>query len=98
MGPKQRRSNLLSAAEEEVIVAFRKQTLLSLDDRLYALQATFTHMTRSSLHCCLHCLGISRLPDTVNGSSKKKRFNKYPIGYFHLSIAEMGTEPAVRLW
>jgi len=32
-----------------VIVAFRKHTLLPLDDCLYALQATIPHLTRSSL-------------------------------------------------
>jgi hypothetical protein len=34
------------------VVAFRKQTLLSLDDCLYALQATIPHLTRSSLFRC----------------------------------------------
>ena len=50
MGPKEPRSTVLSAEEEAVCVAFRKHTLLPLDDCLYALQATIPHLTRSSLH------------------------------------------------
>jgi hypothetical protein len=38
-GPKTPRSTVLSVEEEEVIVAFRRHTLLPLDDCLYALQA-----------------------------------------------------------
>ena len=41
---------VLSKEEEALIVAFRKHTLLPLDDCLYALQATIPHLTRSSLH------------------------------------------------
>src|SRR5437016_2157739 len=50
MGPKVPRSTVLSAEEEALAVAFRKHTLLPLDDCLYALQATIPHLTRSSLH------------------------------------------------
>lgn len=35
------------------MVAFRRYTLLPLDDCLYALQPTIPHLTRSSLHRCL---------------------------------------------
>ena len=38
-GPKEPRSTVLSIEDEGVIVAFRKHTLLPLDDCLYALQA-----------------------------------------------------------
>jgi hypothetical protein len=38
--PKEPRSTVLSIEEEAVIVAFRRYTLLPLDDCLYALQAT----------------------------------------------------------
>jgi len=50
MGPKDVRSTVLSVAEEALCVAFRKHTLLPLDDCLYVLQATIPHLTRSSLH------------------------------------------------
>ena len=63
MGPKQPRSTVLSIEEEAVVVAFRRHTLLPLDDCLYALQATIPHLTRSSLHRCLQRHGISRLPE-----------------------------------
>ena len=47
MGPKVPHSTVLSADEETLIVAFRRHTLLPLDDCLYALQATVPHLTRS---------------------------------------------------
>ena len=40
MGPREPHSTVLSREEEALIVAFRKHTLLPLDDCLYALQAT----------------------------------------------------------
>src|SRR5215211_5997324 len=39
-GPKQPKSRVLSVEEEAISVAFRRHTLLPLDDCLYALQAT----------------------------------------------------------
>ena len=39
-GPKDAHSTTLSIEEEAIIVAFRRHTLLPLDDCLYALQAT----------------------------------------------------------
>src|SRR3954464_12851073 len=38
MGPKEPRSTVLTADEEAIVVAFRRHTLLPLDDCLYALQ------------------------------------------------------------
>ena len=90
MGPKDVRSTVLSTAEEALCVAFRKHTLLPLDDCLYALQATVPHLTRSSLHRLFQRHGISRLPQ-VDGDKPKKRFKVYPIGYFHIDIAEVRT-------
>lgn len=91
MGPKQSRSTVLSTEEEALIVTFRKHTLLPLDDCLYALQETIPHLTRSSLHRCLQRHGISRLPDTREKPARK-RFKSYPIGYFHIDIAEVRTD------
>ena len=62
MGPKAPHSTVLSAEEEALAVAFRKHTLLPLDDCLYALQATIPHLTRSSLHRLLQRHDISLLP------------------------------------
>jgi transposase-like protein len=92
MGPKEPRSTVLTKEEEALIVAFRKHTLLPLDDCLYALQATIAHLTRSSLHRCFQRHGISRLPDTEGDKPSKKKFKAYPIGYFHIDIAEVRTE------
>ena len=92
MGPKQPRSTVLTPEEEAIIVAFRRHTLLSLDDCLYGLQPTIPHLTRSSLHRCLERHGISRLPEMEGDKPKTKRFADYPIGYFHIDIAEVRTE------
>ena len=92
MGPKSPRSTVLSAAEEAAIVAFRRHTLLPLDDCLYALQATIPHLRRSSLHRCLKRHGISRLPELKGEVPTKQRFKSYPIGYVHIDIAEVATE------
>src|ERR1700754_3483158 len=91
MGPKHPRSTVLTVEEEAIIVAFRKQTLLPLDDCLYALQTTILHLTRSSLHRCLKRHGISRLPEIEGDKTTKKPFKRYPIGYFHIDIAEVRT-------
>ena len=91
MGPKAPSSTLLKVEEEAIIVAFRKHTLLPLDDCLYALQATIPHLTRSSLHRCLQRHGISRLPDVEGDKPAKKKFKSYPIGFFHIDIAEVQT-------
>ncbi len=90
-GPKEPRSTVLSREQEAVIVAFRRHTLSPLDDCLYALQATIPHLTRSSLHRCLQRHGISRLPDVIGDKPAKKKFKRYPIGYFHIDIAEVRT-------
>ena len=91
-GPKEPRSTVLSAEDEAIVVAFRRHTLLPLDDCLYALQATIPHLTRSSLHRCLQRHGISRLPDTDGDKPQRSRFKRYPIGFFHIDIAEVRTE------
>jgi transposase InsO family protein len=92
MGPKEPHSTVLTKGEEALIVAFRKHTLLPLDDCLYALQATVPHLTRSSLHRCFQRHGISRLPQTEGDKPSKQKFKAYPIGYFHIDIAEVCTE------
>ena len=83
MGPKAPRSTVLSPEEEAIVVAFRKHTLLPLDDCLYALQATIPNLTRSSLHRCLKRHGISRLPEIAGDKVSKKPFKRYPIGYYY---------------
>src|SRR4051794_13353278 len=92
MGPKQPRSTVLALEEEAIIVAFRRHTLLPLDDCLYALQPTLPHLTRSSLHRCLQRHGISRLPNTDGDKPRRAKFKRYPIGYVPIDLAELRTE------
>jgi len=71
--------------------AFRKMTLLPLDDCLYALQSSIPTLTRSALHRLFQRHGISRLPEVDGEKPAKKQFKQYPIGYFHIDIAEVRT-------
>jgi transposase InsO family protein len=89
--PKAPRSTILCADQEAIIVAFRRPTLLPLDDSLYALQPTIPQLTRSSLHRCLQRHGISRLPEVEGDKAVKKAFKADPIGFFHIDIAEVQT-------
>jgi transposase InsO family protein len=91
MGPKERRSTTLTPEQEAVVVAFRKHTLLPLDDCLYALQATIPLLNRSTLHRCFQRHGISRLPRLESADLKRKKFRSYPIGYFHIDLTEVRT-------
>jgi hypothetical protein len=43
------------------------------------------------LHRCLQRHGISRLPDLEGDKPAKKKFKSYPIGFFHIDIAEVRT-------
>jgi len=92
MGPKEPRSTTLSPEQEAIAVAFRRHTLLPLDDCLYALQATIPGLTRSSLHRLFQRHAIARLPEIDGDKILKKRFKPTPIGFFHIDIAEVRTE------
>jgi len=91
-GPREPKSTVLSIGEEAIVIAFRRHTLLPLDDCLYALQPTIPHLTRSSLHRCLQRYGVSRLPQVDGETPDKRKFKAYPIGYFPIDIAEVRTE------
>ena len=56
MGPKKICSTVFSVEKEAVCVAFRKHTLLPLDDCLYALQATIPHLSRSAVPYKIHTI------------------------------------------
>lgn len=92
MGPRNPRSTVLSPEQEAACVAFRRHTLLPLDDCLYALQDSIAELTRSSLHRLYQRQGISRLPDMKSEAEPKKAFKAYPIGYIHIDIAEVRTD------
>jgi len=91
MGPRTPRSTVLSADEETLIVAFRRHTLLPLDDCLYALQATVPQLTRSSLHRLFERHDVSRLPQ-AEGARPRQAFKAYPLGYIHVDFAEVWTD------
>ena len=92
MGPEPA-STVLTGAEEAIAVAFRRHTLLPLDDCLYALQAPIPRLSRSARHRCFQRHGISRLPPSEDGQRPpKKKFKDYPIGYLHVDFAEVQTE------
>ena len=82
-GPTEPKSTVLSVEDEAVIVAFRRHPLLPLDDRLYALQPTIPHLTRSSLHRCLQRHGISRLREAEGDKPVRAKYKRYPIGGAH---------------
>jgi transposase-like protein len=90
-GPTVPKSTVLTVEQEAVIVAFRKHTLLPLDDCLYALQSAIPQLTRSSLHRCLERHGISRLPEVEGDQPRRKKFDTYPVGFFHIDLAEVRT-------
>ena len=90
-GPREPRSTVLSLEEEAVVVAFRRHTLLPLDDCLYALQPTIPHLTRSSLHRCLQRTGF---PGFRRSKAKPRRSaSSRPIrsAISHIDIAQART-------
>lgn len=56
------------------------------------MQPTIPHLTRSPLHRCLQRHDISRLPQVEGDKPNRRKFKTYPIGYFHIDIAEVRTE------
>jgi transposase-like protein len=53
------------------------------------LQETIPHLSRSALHRCFKRNGCSALPKEEQ--PKRRSFKKYPIGFFHVDIAEVQT-------
>ncbi|MFG1192072.1 IS481 family transposase [Xanthobacter flavus] len=97
-GPKELRSTTLSAEEEAIIIAFRRHTLLPLDDCLYALRATIPNLTRSALHRCLQRHGVSRLPSADQGAPATRtslKRGECALGQFHLGITEVRAKEGV---
>ena len=80
-----------------MVVAFRRHTLLPLDDCYYALQPSIPHLTRLALHRCLQRHGISRLPDIEGDKPQRKKFKRYPIEFLYIDIVEVRTAESSRL-
>jgi hypothetical protein len=85
---------VLTIEEEAIVVAFRRHTLLPLDDCLYALQASIPHLSRSSLHRCLQRHDISRLPD-VQGDKPDKKNSNPTLSAIFTSISPKSKPPKV---
>jgi len=70
------RSLSLTRDEETIVIHFRINSMLPLDDCLYVLQADLPHLTRSTLHRCFSRHGLNKLPierfnrDTVSAESQ----------------------------
>lgn len=90
MGPKVRRSSVLSAEDEAKIAELRRSAMLPLDDLLGRLRESVPKLSRSALHRCLQREGISRLP-RPEGVSKRGTFSETEIGYLHVDAAELRT-------
>ena len=93
MGPQDARSTVLSVDEEALCVAFRQHTLLPLDDCLYAPAAhhpASDPVVTAPLPAAARHLPVAR--HRGRQAQAKKRFKAYPIGYFHIDIAEVRTE------
>jgi len=80
-GPHVPRSTVLTPAQEALIAAVRRTTLLALDDCLSAVQAFVPGLTRASLHRCLRRHGLSRLPKTPRRAEP---------GWFDLHVLDLG--------
>lgn len=65
---------MLTVEHKAVIVAFRRQTLLPLDDCLHVLRPTILRLRSSSSHRCLQRHGISQLPKVVDDEPLRARF------------------------
>ena len=89
MGPRSRRSTVLTEAEEQVAVEFRRRTHLPLDDLLGCLRGRIPALSRSALHRCLQRHGISRLPSRSDGVPQRSRFADTTIGYVHIDSCEV---------
>jgi hypothetical protein len=99
-GLKEPRSTVPTEEEKAAVVAFRRHTLLPLDDCLYALQPSIPHLTRSSLHRRLQRHGISRLPDIEGdllpgSSSFKSRFCSGTGAFFDWMRNSRGVRPSL---
>ena len=85
-------SKSLTRSQEAAVIAFRKHTLLSLDDCFYALRDSIPHLTRSCLYRCFKRHSINRLPSLDKEKKEKKKFKAYPPGYVHVDITQVRTK------
>ena len=91
-GPREPKSAVLSVEDEAIVVAFRRHTLLPLDDCLYALQARrsapLSPVIAASLSSTPRHLPASEVEDA---KAKKRRVRSYPM-FFHIHCAKVRTK------
>jgi hypothetical protein len=85
-GPKDPVSTGLSKIDEAVVVSFREQTLLPLDDCLYALHAIVPRLSRAALYRCYRRYGISQLPRDAAWWAMAGSVDPFPLGYLRLEV------------
>ena len=73
-------------SQESIRVAFRKHSLLSLADCLFARREQILRLSRSSLHRLFQRNGINKLLENKKKKNLKKKFKKYPIGGYSVSF------------
>ena len=76
-GPLEAKSTVLSVDEEATVVAFRRHTLLPLDDCLYALQATIPQLPQ---HPCIAASNDTPSPACpMSRETRQPKANSRPI-------------------
>jgi len=89
-GPSEPRSTILTEAEEATVVAFRCHALLPLDDCLMPCN-------RPSPPDAIRTAPVPAASwhlasaDMAGDKPKRSKFKPYPIGFFHIDIAEVQT-------
>ena len=88
MGPKARKSTVLTPAEEAIVVAFRQKTLLPLDDVLGCMRDTIPNSAGAP--CTVASSGMgSPGCRRKRPADKRNRFKSYQIGYVHIDSCEL---------
>jgi len=91
MGPARPRSAKLTPSEEQMVVEFRRRTMLPLDDMLGHLHECLPQLSRSALHRCLVRHGISQIPKN-SSAAKRGKFAPTEMGYLHIDSSELRLE------
>ncbi len=90
-GPREAKSTVLSIEDEAIIIAFRRHTAAAA--RRLPLCAAADHPASDAVIPASLPTAPRHQPIAGGRSSKpsKKKFKAYPIGYFHIDIAELQT-------
>ena len=93
-GPKVPHSTVLTEGEEAIVVLFRRQTRLSLDDCLYALQGSIPNLSRASLYRCFRRHEAGSLSSTSVQTSGAKKSDS-SIGCFSIGVIPVQAKDGV---